>query len=111
MDLVITHAGHNTTCESLAHGLPLLLLPIKDDQPIIAEQVKRAGAGLRLPFARVKSTQLREAVDRLLNEPQFREAASRLSADFRAMGDGGAGGASCVERALTELAEGSSSRD
>jgi len=111
MDLVITHAGHNTTCESLANGLPLLLLPIKDDQPIIAEQVKRAGAGLRLPFARVKSAQLREAVDRLLNEPQFREAASRLSADFRAMGDGGAGGATCIERALTELAEGSSSRD
>jgi len=101
MDAVITHAGHNTTCESLAHGLPLIALPIKDDQPIIAEQIKQVGAGLRLPFARVKSHQLRSAVDRLLTEGQFKTAAQAIQGEFKALGDGGAGGADLVERCLS----------
>ena len=100
VDVVISHAGHNTTCESLAHGLPLVVLPIKDDQPIIAEQVKRAGAGLRLPFARAKAKQLRAAVDQVLREPSFKAAAAQIRDEFIALGDGGAGGADLVERCL-----------
>ena len=101
MDAVITHAGHNTTCESLAHGLPMVALPIKDDQPIIAEQIKQVGAGLRLPFARVKPHQLRSAVDRLLTQEQFKIAAQAIQGEFKALGDGGAGGADLIERALS----------
>src|SRR5262249_55503802 len=48
---VVTHAGHNTVCEALAHGLPLVCAPIRDDQPIVAQQVVAAGAGLRVRFA------------------------------------------------------------
>src|SRR5262249_30040793 len=39
VDAVVCHGGHNTTCEALAHGLPLVVAPIKDDQPIVADQV------------------------------------------------------------------------
>ncbi len=45
VDAVVCHAGHNTVCEALAHGLPLVVAPIRDDQPVIAGQVVRAGAG------------------------------------------------------------------
>ena len=45
---VVCHAGHNTVCESLAHGLPLVVAPIRADQPVIAHQVVSAGAGLRV---------------------------------------------------------------
>lgn len=100
MDVVISHAGHNTTCESLAHGLPIVALPIKDDQPIIAEQIKQAGAGVRLPFARVRAHQLRAAVDELLCEASYREAAEKIRDEFRALGDGGEGGAVLIERCL-----------
>jgi len=99
VDLVVTHAGHNTTCEALAHGLPLLALPIKDDQPVVAEQVRAVGAGLRLPFGRVTAPRLREAVWRLLREPSFREAARGVAAEF-AREDGADGGARVVEGAL-----------
>ncbi len=103
VDLVITHEGHNTTCEALAHGLPLLALPIKDDQPIVAEQVRAGGAGLRLPFGRVTAPKLREAVWRLLREPSFREAARGVAAEF-AREDGADGAARVVEGALRGLA-------
>jgi UDP:flavonoid glycosyltransferase YjiC (YdhE family) len=55
VDAVISHGGHNTVCEALAHGLPLIVTPIRDDQPIIAQQVVDAGAGIRLKYARVKA--------------------------------------------------------
>jgi MGT family glycosyltransferase len=39
LDAVLCHAGHNTVCETLAHGIPLVVAPIRDDQPIVAQQV------------------------------------------------------------------------
>ena len=41
---VVRHGGHNTVCEALAHGLPLVVALIRDDQPAIAAQVEAAGA-------------------------------------------------------------------
>jgi MGT family glycosyltransferase len=83
---VVTHAGHNTVCESLAHGLPLVLAPVRDDQPIIAGQVVDAGAGIRVKFGRVRAPELRAAVLSVLDESGYREAAARVGASLRAAG-------------------------
>jgi MGT family glycosyltransferase len=48
MDLVITHGGANSVMESLAHGLPVALLPICNDQFLQAQFVTRAGVGVIL---------------------------------------------------------------
>jgi MGT family glycosyltransferase len=96
---VVCHAGHNTVCEALAHGLPLVVAPIKDDQPVIAQQVADAGAGIRVRFGRVDAAGLREAVRRVLGEPSFREAAARVQASFAA-----AGGSAAAADAVEELA-------
>ena len=99
VDAVVCHAGHNTTVEALAHGLPLVVAPIKDDQPIVADQVVAAGAGLRVKFGRVGAAELRATVRRVLDEPSFRAGAERVRASFAA-----AGGAAAAARALEELA-------
>jgi MGT family glycosyltransferase len=83
---VVSHGGHNTVCEALAHGLPLVVTPIRDDQPVVAQQVAAAGAGIRLSFGRVRPGELRGAIERVLTEPAFREAAARVGASFRAAG-------------------------
>jgi MGT family glycosyltransferase len=98
VDAVVCHGGHNTTCEALAHGLPLVIAPIKDDQPIVADQVVAAGAGLRVKFGRVGPDELRTAVTRVLTEPGFREAAQRVRASFAA-----AGGAAAAASTLEEM--------
>ena len=98
VDAVVCHAGHNTTVEALAHGLPLVVAPIKDDQPIVADQVVAAGAGLRVKFGRVAAGDLRAAVRRVLDEPSFRASAESVRASFAA-----AGGAAAAARALEEL--------
>ena len=43
-DLVITHAGMNTTVETLAQGKPMLALPVTNDQPGLAARIYAAGA-------------------------------------------------------------------
>ena len=82
VDAVFCHAGHNTTIEALSEGLPLIMTPIKDDQPIVAQQVVEAGAGIRLPFGRVKANKIKKAVQRILNEPAFRLAAKQIQSDL-----------------------------
>jgi len=99
MAAVVCHGGHNTTCEALAHGLPLVIAPIKDDQPIVADQVVAAGAGVRIKFGRVQAPELREAVLRVLGDPKMREAAARVRESFAS-----AGGAAAAARYLEALA-------
>ncbi|MEC3975508.1 glycosyltransferase [Amycolatopsis sp. H20-H5] len=86
VDAVLCHAGHNTVCETLWHGLPLVVAPIRDDQPIVAAQVVAAGAGVRLRFGRADADRIGAAVDEVLTEPSYRMAAETLSASFRAAG-------------------------
>jgi zeaxanthin glucosyltransferase len=86
LDAVISHGGMNTVSETLAHGLPLVIAPIRHDQPVVASQVVRAGAGIRVPFSRVRPGQLREALVTILDDPSYRRAAMRIRSSFAAAG-------------------------
>ncbi|MGH3687048.1 MAG: glycosyltransferase [Pseudonocardiaceae bacterium] len=83
---VVSHAGHNTVCESLAHGIPLVVAPIRDDQPAVAGQVVEAGAGIRVPFGRVSARQLHDAITTVLDDPSYRAAARRVQTSFATAG-------------------------
>jgi MGT family glycosyltransferase len=98
---VVTHGGHNTACEALAQSLPLVLAPIRDDQPIVADQVVRAGAGVRVRFGRVKPPELRAAVEHVLSQPEPRAAAARIARSFAEAG-GAPAAADAVELCLAE---------
>jgi hypothetical protein len=77
-DAVVTHAGHGTVLRALAHGLPLLCLPMGRDQDDNAARVVARGAGLRLrPSA--NPTRIAYALQRLLRSPDYRERAQRLA--------------------------------
>jgi UDP:flavonoid glycosyltransferase YjiC (YdhE family) len=100
-DAVVCHAGHNTVCEALWHGVPLVVAPIRDDQPVVAAQVAEAGAGVRVRFGRVTADRLGVAIDAVLHEPGYRAAATRIRTAFRA-----AGGAPAAASHLEQLAAG-----
>ncbi|MCP2335777.1 glycosyltransferase [Actinomadura rupiterrae] len=99
LSAVVTHGGHNTVCEALAHDVPLVVAPIRDDQPIIARQVEAAGAGRAVRFSRVRKDELRAALDGVLTDPSYREAAARVRESFTA-----AGGAARAADLLEKLA-------
>lgn len=101
MDAVVCHAGHNTVCEALWHGVPLVVAPIRDDQPVVAGQVVDSGAGVRVRFGRVTATRLGEALDTVLHDTAHRAAAARIGAAFRAAG-GAPAAAAHLERLAAE---------
>jgi UDP:flavonoid glycosyltransferase YjiC (YdhE family) len=60
-DLLVTHAGLGSVVAALAHGVPMVALPLDRDQPDNADALVRAGAGVALaPDA--PATDIREAV-------------------------------------------------
>jgi len=73
-DLVVTHAGHGTIMRALAHGLPLLCLPMGRDQPDNAVKVSHRGLGLSLEPS-VKPKRISRAIQKLLTDPSFRQNA------------------------------------
>lgn len=78
--LTITHAGLNTVLDSLAHGVPMMAIPITYEQPAIARRVTYCRAGLSLPLSGLTSGRLAGAVRRILSEACFRESARALAA-------------------------------
>jgi MGT family glycosyltransferase len=82
--VVITHAGINTALESLAEGVPLVCIPIGNDQPGVASRVAMRGAGVVLPWRRLSAERLRSAVRAVLEEEKYRNAARKVQASILA---------------------------
>jgi UDP:flavonoid glycosyltransferase YjiC (YdhE family) len=59
---------------ALAHGVPLLVLPLGRDQAFNAGRVEDLGAGIRLPL-HAPADQVRAAIRTLLTDASFRAAA------------------------------------
>jgi UDP:flavonoid glycosyltransferase YjiC (YdhE family) len=94
LDAVVCHGGMNTVGEALSHGIPLVAAPIRHDQPFVAAQVQAAGAGLRVPFARVTPAALAAALRAVLDGPGYRTAAAEVGAGLRS----GGGAAAAADR-------------
>jgi zeaxanthin glucosyltransferase len=97
--LVITHAGLNTVLESLCEGVPLVAVPLGNDQPGVAARVKARGACVVVPLPRLNATRLRKGVMRVLQDASFREAAQVLQSNFKRV-DGLGRAAALIEQVL-----------
>jgi zeaxanthin glucosyltransferase len=78
--LTITHAGLNTALESLSNGVPMVAIPIANDQPGVAARIAWTGTGEVVPLAKSGSSRLRTAVERVLTEDTYKQNAVRLQA-------------------------------
>jgi zeaxanthin glucosyltransferase len=74
---VITHAGINTALESLAEGVPLICIPMGNDQPGVASRVAMRGAGLVVPLRKLNAKRLRSAIRAVLEDESYRRAARK----------------------------------
>ena len=98
VDAVITHGG-STVNEALAFGVPMVVVPMTNDQFIYARRVTETGVGVRVRFRRVSAEELRDAVLTVIETPSFGEAARGIQASYAA-----AGGADAAADAVEELA-------
>jgi MGT family glycosyltransferase len=97
--LVITHAGLNTVLESLSEGVPLVAVPLGNDQPGVAARVKARGAAVVVPRRRLNRARLRAAVMQVLQEARYREAAQVLQRAIQQL-DGPGRAADLIEKVL-----------
>lgn len=95
-DVFITHCGMNSVSESLYMAAPLVLYPQTGEQQAVARRVTEIGAGIMLQDD--SSEGIRAAVQKILNNKAYREAAAECSADFRAC-SGAVGAADFIENA------------
>ena len=75
---MVTQCGLGTLANALSLGLPLVCIPILADQPGNAALVAAHGAGIPLR-ADASPARIARAIERVLAEPRFREAARRLA--------------------------------
>lgn len=95
-DAFITHCGMNSVSESLYMAAPMVLYPQTNEQNAVARRVTEIGAGMLL--AEDSSEGIRAAVQEILNNKAYANAAADCSADFRAC-SGPAGAAEFIENA------------
>ena len=84
VDLVITHAGNNTTTEALHFGRPMVCLPLFWDQYDNAQRMHELGFGVRLDPYRVTAAEFTRAIDGLLHQTALRAELAATGTRIRA---------------------------
>ncbi len=83
-DAFITHCGMNSASEGLYYGVPLVLFPQTPEQNAVAKRVEELGAGVRLKS--ISEEDVLDALTKVINEPQYKAGAERISDSFKRSG-------------------------
>jgi UDP:flavonoid glycosyltransferase YjiC (YdhE family) len=84
-DVVLTHGGSGTVMAALAHGLPLVVVPISADQPENASRCAALGVGSVVAPRDLTPETVRDAVRTVLADPIYRRNAERLRDEIRSL--------------------------
>ncbi|XP_047665219.1 UDP-glucuronosyltransferase 2C1-like isoform X6 [Tachysurus fulvidraco] len=75
----ITHGGTNGIYEAIYHGVPMVGLPLFADQPDNVNHMKTKGAAVMLDFNKMRTEDLKQALDDVIHNPSYKESMMRLS--------------------------------
>jgi MGT family glycosyltransferase len=78
--VMVCHGGSGTVLGGLAACVPQVVAPIGADQPQNAQSIAAIGAGLALD--KPDAATLRAAIERVLGDPGFRDAARLVSREM-----------------------------
>jgi MGT family glycosyltransferase len=83
--LVVTHGGSGTIMAALAHGLPLVVVPIAADQPENAARCAALGVARVIAPADLSAEVAREVARDVLRNGTYRRAAERMRGEIAAL--------------------------
>jgi UDP:flavonoid glycosyltransferase YjiC (YdhE family) len=81
--VALTHGGLGSVKECILLGVPMIVLPLLNDQPDNAARIVHHGIGVSIEPRSATPDRIRSAVESVLNTPSFRERADEMSAEFR----------------------------
>ncbi len=97
--LTITHAGMNTTMESLSQAVPMVCLPVTNDQPAVAARVAWTKTGEVLPLKKLQPDRLKAAIQTVMQDETYHQNAKVMQTAIQQAG-GLSRAADIVETAL-----------
>jgi UDP:flavonoid glycosyltransferase YjiC (YdhE family) len=83
---VVCHGGSGTTLGALAHGVPLVLVPQGADQFDNAARCLAVGVAVIVGQDELNADTVRHALRKVLDDPSFAAAATRVAAEIDEMG-------------------------
>jgi UDP:flavonoid glycosyltransferase YjiC (YdhE family) len=83
--LVVSHGGSGSVIGALAHGLPMVVVPIGADQPRNARRCTELGFARVVHALEATPDLVREAASDVLAEPTYRLNAERMQAEIAAL--------------------------
>jgi MGT family glycosyltransferase len=84
--LFITHGGINSAHEAMLYGVPMVVLPAAADHFVIADRVEAVGSGVVLHRTAASAERLRSCVERVLDDPSYKENSRRMGVALREAG-------------------------
>ena len=84
--LTVTHAGMNTVLESLSNGVPMVAIPVTNDQPGVGARIVWTGAGEVVSLSNLSVPLLRKAIQKVLTSDSYKSNASWLQQAIRQSG-------------------------
>lgn len=82
----VTHGGMNSANEGLYYGVPLIVVPQRGDQHLVAARVAELGAGIRVLPHEATPARLCEAVSAVLGDRSYGASAAGLGATLKDAG-------------------------
>ncbi|MEG4089073.1 glycosyltransferase [Microcoleus sp. K1-B6] len=76
--LTITHAGMNTTLESLSNGVPMVAIPVANDQPGVAARIAYTGVGEVVALKELSVSKVRSAIVKVLTQESYKQRAIEM---------------------------------
>lgn len=83
--LVVNHGGSGSVIGALAHGLPVVVLPMGADQLPNAQRCERLGVGVVLDAVRATPRSVRDAASALMSDTNARRATERIRDEIAAL--------------------------
>ena len=84
--LCITHAGMNTTLESLSNGVPMVAIPVTNDQPAVAARIAWTKTGEVVDLDNCTVDNLKTAIQQVLYRPEYRQNVLKFKAEIEQAG-------------------------
>ncbi|WP_158790807.1 glycosyltransferase [Granulicella sp. L60] len=71
--LCVTHAGMNTALEALTQGVPMVALPVTNDQPAVAARIIYHHVGEVLSLSNLTASDLNATMNLVMSDPSYRQ--------------------------------------
>ena len=82
-DLFITHGSMN---EALSYTMPMVVVPMADDQPMVGTRIAELGLGTVVSRRNINGQTLGRAASMILADKQIADNVNRISEDMRKSG-------------------------